>query len=312
MGQAVADDAVFPQWLAQQLTAATAAGTKVGFVSIWDNNGGGNYQFSQPSDGKPAEAAAWAQYFGATTTAPPPSTPPASPPAAPPPTTGSAPDLLDLHISEDAWQGDAQFTVAINGQTIGGTYTATALHSAGATQDFSLSGNWGAGQKTIGISFINDAYGGSASTDRNLYVDQVTYDGQAAAGAPATLYSTGTQNFTTPAGASAITVNLAEDAWQGDAQYSIALDGQTLVQDATATALKSQGQSQAVDLQKVLTAGTHDVAVSFLNDAYGGTPTTDRNLYVQGVSVNGAAQPGGTASLYSAGTQHFQIVVPTS
>ena len=442
-GHDVADDAAFPQWLAQQLTAATKAGQAVGFVSLWDSNGGGNYEFSQASDDKPAEAAAWAQYFGATTPAPSPVSTPAPPitsapdpmpaPApAPTPTPppvlsiGSGPDVLalsvaedawqgnaqftisidgeqvggvqtatalrgagqtqtvdvlgsfgggdhrvtvnflndayggssatdrnlfvngatidgaaapastlalysqgpqsfdfagpahgtpdtlDLHVSEDAWRGDAQFTVTINGQTVGGTYTATALHSAGATQDFSLSGNWGAGQKTVGISFINDAYGGTSTTDRNLYVDQVTYDGQAATGAPATLLSNGTSNFSTPAGASAITVNLAEDAWKGDAQYSIAVDGQTLVQDATATAQKSLGQSQAVDLQKVLTAGTHDVAVSFLNDAYGGSSSTDRNLYVQGVSVNGAAQPGGSAALYSTGTEHFQITVAKS
>ena len=64
-GQDVADDAAFPQWLAQQLTAAQDAGQAIGFVSLWDSNGGGNYEFSQASDDKPAEAAAWAQYFGA-------------------------------------------------------------------------------------------------------------------------------------------------------------------------------------------------------------------------------------------------------
>ena len=65
-GTDVSDDAAFPQWLASQLTTAESAGEKIDFVNIWDSNGGGNYEFSDPSDDKPLEAAAWAKYFGAT------------------------------------------------------------------------------------------------------------------------------------------------------------------------------------------------------------------------------------------------------
>ena len=60
----VADDPTFPQWLAQHLTAAVAAGSKVAFVNIWDSNGGGSYEFSYATDGKPMERLAWRQYFG--------------------------------------------------------------------------------------------------------------------------------------------------------------------------------------------------------------------------------------------------------
>ena len=231
------------------------------------------------------------------------------PTANPPIAVGQGPDTLTLQMNEDAWQGDAQFTVAINGTTIGGVLTTTASHAAGATQAVSVSGSFGA-SPTIGINFINDAYGGSATADRNLYVNSATYDGVAVKGAPAALYSNGTANVTVPS--TALTLNLAEDAWQGDAQYAVTVDGKTLVQNGTATALQSQGKSQAVTMQALLTAGTHDLAVSFLNDAYGGSGAMDRNLYVTGVAVNGAATPGATAALYSSGTQHFQIVVPTS
>ncbi len=309
-GTGVADDAAYPQWLAQQLATAQTAGEKISFVNLWDSNGGGNYQFTQPGDGKPAEAAAWAQYFGASQASV--ATPAPTPAPTPPVSTGSTPDTLALTVAEDAWQGDAQFTVAINGQTLAGVYTATALNNAGSTQTISIAGNWGAGQKTVGVSFINDAYGGSSSTDRNLYVKQVTYDGQDAAGAPAALDSNGTANFTTPGGATALTLNLAEDAWQGDAQYSVAVDGHVMTPNGTVSALNSQGQSQAVNLQSILSAGTHDLAVSFLNDAYGGSSSTDRNLYVKGISVNGTAVPGSAAALMSNGTDHFQIVVPSS
>ena len=57
----VADDPTFPQWLAQQLTAAIAAGGRIAFVGVWDS---GSYEFSYDADGKPLEREAWQQYFG--------------------------------------------------------------------------------------------------------------------------------------------------------------------------------------------------------------------------------------------------------
>jgi hypothetical protein len=68
-GTDVPDDSAFPQWLSQQLTTAQNNGLPIDFVDLWDSNGGGNYQFSYASDGKPQEAAAWAQYFGAQSSA---------------------------------------------------------------------------------------------------------------------------------------------------------------------------------------------------------------------------------------------------
>lgn len=38
----------------------------------------------------------------------------------------------------------------------------------------------------------------------------------------------------------------------------------------------------------------------FLDDAWGGTPDTDRNLYLDGVSYNGAEVPDSALALYSA------------
>ncbi|HEY0204778.1 MAG TPA: carbohydrate-binding domain-containing protein [Acetobacteraceae bacterium] len=441
-GTDVSDDAAFPQWLAQQLTAAQAAGEKIAFVNLWDSNGGGNYEFSHASDGKPTEAAAWAKYFGAQQTvgaaSPPATVTPVTPvtPVATTPATlsvGSGPNTLALQVSEDAWQGDAQFTVSVDGTQIGGTQTATAshgagqtqtvnvlgsfgtglhtatinflndawggtaatdrnlyvnsatlnagtvsnagltllssgpqsfsfngiasatvaspatdtldlhvsedawqgdaqyvvkvdgnqvggvraataLHSQGATQDVSIAGNWGAGPHAVSVSFINDAYGGTAATDRNLYVDAVTYNGAAASGAPATMLSNGTANFGVgvPVTATPLTLHLAEDAWQGNAQYAVAIDGTTVLQGGTVTALNASGQSQAVNVSALLSAGKHDVAVSFLNDAWGGTASTDRNLYVKGIDVSGSPVSGASAALLSTGTTHFQIVVPSA
>ena len=49
------------------------------------------------------------------------------------------------------------------------------------------------------------------------------------------------------------------------------------------------------------------LAINFINDAWGGTPDTDRNLYVDGVDLNGTPQAGGAAALYSNGTAHVAL-----
>ncbi len=65
------DDPAFPQWLASALQTAEAQGLKVTNVNIWSNNTG---QYDFVNGERPAEAAAWAKYFGAgsgSTTPPP-------------------------------------------------------------------------------------------------------------------------------------------------------------------------------------------------------------------------------------------------
>ena len=79
-------------------------------------------------------------------------------------TTG---DTLVINVSEDAWQGDAQFAVTIDGTQVGGTFTATASHAAKQSQAITLSTSLGAGPHEVALNYINDAYGGSASADRN-------------------------------------------------------------------------------------------------------------------------------------------------
>jgi hypothetical protein len=118
-------------------------------------------------------------------------------------TFGSGSDALVLNISEDAWAdggsnadgaGDANFTVAVDGNQIGGVLTANASHAAGQTEAFTFQGNFGAGTHNVAVDFINDAWGGTANTDRNLYVDSVTYNG-VNTNQSASLYSNGPQMF---------------------------------------------------------------------------------------------------------------------
>jgi type 1 glutamine amidotransferase len=363
-----------------------------------------------------------------------------------------------VHLSEDAWQGDAQYTISVDGVQVGGVRTETALHGQGQSEAVTLTG-YSAGPHTVTVTFINDAYDGTPDTDRNLYVDSIDFMGVTYPGAA--LYSNGSQDFqigntqssqsvfidaggnavgsfvadtgfsggntystgdaidtsgvTNPApqavyqserygdftytiggltaGASysvrldfteiywnsagqrlfnvaingnqvlsnfdifataggkdiaiaesfnatvdsngqiviqfstitdnakvsgieitpaatasgPIVLHLSEDAYQGDAQYTIAVDGVQVGGVRTATANHSQGQSEAVTLDGPYAAGSHTVTVTFLNDLWNGTPDTDRNLYVDGIDFLGTHFAG--AALYSNGSVTFQLQV---
>ena len=217
-------------------------------------------------------------------------------------------------MSEDYWKGDAQFTVTVDGKQVGGTFTDHALHATGNGDVFVLNGNWGAGTHSVGVSFINDAYGGTNSTDRNLYVNSIAYDGTTDAGTSATLWSNGTRSFTvggaTASGsgpADTLTLNLAEDAWKGDARFKLSIDGKQVGTAQSVTTLFSSGEWEKLSFAGNFGAGTHTVDISFVNDAYGGTNSTDRNLYVNGVDCNGTHYGSGVTTMWSNGTTHFTI-----
>ena len=166
------------------------------------------------------------------------------PPATAPVTIGSGPDAIVLGISEDAYLGDAQFTVAVDGAQVGGIQSATALHGAGQDQAFTAKGAFGAGQHAVTVDFLNDAYAGTPQTDRNLYVDTLSYGGATQA-TNAALLGGGPRSFTVGAASppvappvavppppGAVTIGsgpdilalaISEDAYQGDAQFTISV-----------------------------------------------------------------------------------------
>ena len=110
-------------------------------------------------------------------------------------TVGTGSDSLVLMISEDAYQGDAQFTVSVDGTQQGGIFTATASHAAGSDQNFTFNGDWAPGAHAVTVNFLNDRWGGTSATDRNLYVDAITYNG-VAGGVPTRLAAGGPKTFT--------------------------------------------------------------------------------------------------------------------
>ena len=109
--------------------------------------------------------------------------------------TGSNPDQLIVHLSEQAYQGDAQYTIAVDGVQVGGVRSTNANHAGGVSESVVLNGSWGIGAHTVSVTFLNDAYGGNSTLDRNLYVDAITYDGVTSSPSNAALLNNGTVNF---------------------------------------------------------------------------------------------------------------------
>ncbi|MDO9709699.1 carbohydrate-binding domain-containing protein [Paracraurococcus lichenis] len=230
-------------------------------------------------------------------------------------TIGTGADSLVLKVSQDAYQGSAQYTVSVDGHQVGGTLTAGASHAAGQDDTVTVHGDFGAGNHTVSVNFLNDAYGGSAAADRNLYVDGVSLNGKAVAGGSATLLAAGPVDFgfakdgsvstTIGTGADSLVLKVSQDAYQGSAQYTVSVDGHQVGGTLTAGALHAAGQDDTVTVHGSFGTGAHTVTVNFLNDAFGGTAATDRNLYVDGMTLNGKAVAGGNADLLGAGPVDF-------
>ncbi|GAA0579817.1 hypothetical protein GCM10009416_17790 [Craurococcus roseus] len=235
-------------------------------------------------------------------------------------TIGTGPDALVLRITQDAYQGDAQYTVAVDGAQIGGTLTAGALRGSGEADTVTVRGDWGPGDHTVSVAFLNDAWGGTADTDRNLYVEGISYNGAALPGATAVFEREGSQSFaftdtgggsappatTVGTGPDVFDLRVSQDAYAGDAQYTVAVDGAQIGGTLAAQALRAEGASDAVAVRGDWDdSADHRLTVTFLNDAWGGTPDTDRNLYVESASYNGTALGGTPVALYSEGGADF-------
>ena len=229
-----------------------------------------------------------------------PSTPPDSAPSAPAapaepatPTTGA--DTLVLHVAGDSYQGNPEFIVSVDGKQVGGTLTATASHGAGEWQEVTLKGDFGSGAHSVVVTFLNDLYGGTATTDRNLYVNGMEFNGTHYAGAT-TLYTTGnTATFATAAApaptapaaptsaSTTITVNASGSPAGGtNAHFNLLVDGKKIGEGVAGTSAKDFSFTTSV-----LPDAAHKIQVQYDND--GVVNGQDRNLYVNKITINGHA-----------------------
>jgi Ca2+-binding RTX toxin-like protein len=111
-------------------------------------------------------------------------------------------------------------------------------------------------------------------------------------------------------GPDTIVLKVAQDYWQGSAQYTVSINGQAFGGTLTASALRASGTADTLTLrgdwgEKVT------LTLSFLNDAWGGTDETDRNLFLLGTSFNGG-ELGTTAEFFSGGERSFSLADSSS
>jgi hypothetical protein len=272
---------------------------------------------------------------------------------------GSGSDAITLLMSGDSYGtpgapgADAQFTLNVDGQQIGGVQDVSAAHSAGQQQAFTFLGNFDPGAHEITVTFLNNSGTQGDQTDfgrggdRNLYIDGVSYNGEVVSDSTTPIYeslivppegnSPGNASFTandsttipadapftastTPSavdvgsGSDTLTLYMAEDPFQGDAQFTVAVDGQQVGGTLTTTAVAWQGQEQLFNLHGDWGSGAHTVTVTFLNDSVGAFHDTgfaidnvDRNLYIKGIEYDGIAAGGTPWELSSSGSTDFFV-----
>lgn len=281
---------------------------------------------------------------------------PTSPlPAAPAPSNiiGSGSDTIVLTLSEDA-DGpvgaagrDAEFTLNVDGQQIGGLQTVTAVHSASQTETFTFKGNFAPGQHKIAVTFANNSMtGGDKASfndggDRNLYVNSVSYNNTTASSTVTGIYKSdvfandqavysvtdttsvpanaaSTPTTTPPSvsfgtGADTLSLAVCEDPYAGNAQFTVLVDGKQVGGTLTASAIEWEGQSQTFNLRGSWGNGPHTVAVTYLNDAAGAINSAgeydpvDRNLFITSVSYDGTAVSNTVSGLWNDGSVNFSV-----
>jgi hypothetical protein len=266
-------------------------------------------------------------------------TPSHTPAPSPAPAPGSSKlSTIVVHAAEDAWNGDAQFRITVDGKQVAGVQTVHALHSEGAWDTFTFTGDFGgSGPSRVAIQYINDAVAGPGM-DRNLYIKDVLVNGNTFAGTEAIsntglrrvdphsaeLDSNGIVTFEThgsppaahdpspppkpgpnpnTAKQSTITLHVAEDAWNGHAQFIVTVDGKQVGGVNTVHASHAEGHWDTFTLTGNFgNDGPSEVAVTYVNDAVAG-PNMDRNLFVRDIVVNGKTILG-TEAISNTGLRH--------
>ena len=225
---------------------------------------------------------------------------------------GSGPDSLDLSASERSAPSGAQFTVSVDGKQIGGVQTVTADSTAGQQQQIDVLGNFAPGSHSASIDYLN-------ANNSLLSVNSATINGNTVDGSGLVESNNGPSgfSFTTPtapnlptigSGPDTLALNLSEDYYLGNAQFTVSIDGQQIGGVQTINAIAGNGQSQVLDVLGSF-SGAHTVSVDFLNDASTSNPGvgTDRNLYVGGATIDGTNIASSSLALYNTGAESFSF-----
>ncbi|MGK7869565.1 carbohydrate-binding domain-containing protein [Falsiroseomonas sp. E2-1-a20] len=207
--------------------------------------------------------------------------------------------MLKIGIAQDAWQGDARYTIALDGKQVGGERVAKASAAKGEMDIITLTGDFDGRVHKLDVTFLNDAWGGNAKADRNLYVEKLILN-DVDLKKSADLMSNGTAKFefkavaeVAPAvslgsGPDVLRVALSQDAYKGDATFLLFVDGKQLGGLRSVDASHAAREKDFIEIRGDFDAGDHILGVRFTNDLWGGSAAADRNLYVDSLELNGA------------------------
>ena len=93
-------------------------------------------------------------------------------------------DVITVRASGDHYKGNPNFVVKVDGKTLDLTNRVTAVHDKDQWQTFTYKGDLdspGIQEREVEIIFNNDAWNGrkgANGSDRNLYIDEVSFNGQ--------------------------------------------------------------------------------------------------------------------------------------
>ena len=88
----------------------------------------------------------------------------------------TGPFSLRIKASADLWQGAPKMRIWAD-KTLLGEVDVTAVHASGEWQDFTFTRAGLSSAAKIRIEYINDASGGTATKDRNLWIDHIEVNG---------------------------------------------------------------------------------------------------------------------------------------
>jgi hypothetical protein len=146
------------------------------------------------------------------------------------------------------------------------------------------------------------------STFHNLKVDLYSADN-----AGGTLLATESVTFSVGAAAASttdtITVRIQGDGWKGDPNFRLIVDGKVIDSGNLVWADRRDGEWQTFTFWGDFDEDglqQHRVGIQFNNDLYGGSPTRDRNLYVDKITLNGVVNDR-DSTFMSNGTKYWDF-----
>ncbi|MDX3901228.1 MAG: carbohydrate-binding domain-containing protein [Sphingobium sp.] len=112
-------------------------------------------------------------------------------------------------------------------------------------------------------------------------------------------------------GSNQLVLKLTQDFFQGaDAKYTVAVDGVQVGGVNSLSAVRLTGKQDTLTVKGDWAAGNHKITVTFLNDAFNGTTFEDRNLIIEGASINGVNIASAAHVQSGNGSYSFVAAVP--